>query len=121
MNSLLHSLNVLASQGPTVSSTDFCFAEPMWLWGLCVLPLLLLLRRRRGSAAAIQHPGIRFLADKLPAPTALAGAFGPLTLTLTAACILFDSGYNNCIQKTRKNVVHLAIFIKATIIRGRIF
>lgn len=89
MNPLIHSLNVLASQGTTISRTDFCFAEPMWLWGLCVLPLLLLLRRRRGSAAAIQHPGIRFLADKLPTPTALAGAFGPLMLTLTAACILF--------------------------------
>lgn len=89
MTHLCHSFQILADQSTQVSSSEFCLASPTWLWGLCIIPCLILLRRRRGSAAAIQHPCIRFIGNKLPTPSALAGVFGPLTLTLALACILF--------------------------------
>lgn len=79
----------LATQELPSASRDFLFAEPAWLWVLVLVPLLLLLRRRRGTAAAIQHPGIRMLADVLPKPSVLAGMVGPLCATMATACIIF--------------------------------
>lgn len=88
MTHFCHSFHLLATQNTQVSSAEFSFAAPAWLWVLCALPVLILLRRRRGSAAAIQHPCIRFIGNKLPTPSVLAGVFGPLMLTLALACML---------------------------------
>ncbi|MBE6420020.1 MAG: VWA domain-containing protein [Akkermansiaceae bacterium] len=67
---------------------EFLFAQPAWLWALVLLPALLLLRRRHGTATAIRHPGIRFIADQLPTPSAMAGFIGPLTSALAMAFII---------------------------------
>ncbi len=79
----------LATQNLPDSSKDFIFAEPAWLWALVLIPALLLLRRRKGTAAAIQHPGVRFMANLLPTPSALAGLLGPVAAVLSTACIIF--------------------------------
>lgn len=69
-------------------SREFLFASPHWLWLLILLPLLLILRRRSGTAAAIQHPGIRFIADRLPHPASIAGSIGPVLAVLATAAII---------------------------------
>ena len=78
----------LATQNLPDSSKDLIFAQPTWLWALVIIPALLLLRRRKGTAAAIQHPGVRFMANLLPTPSSLAGLLGPIAATLSAACII---------------------------------
>lgn len=68
--------------------SEFLFGSPHWLWVLLLLPLLLLLRRRTGTVAAVTHPTLRFVADKLPKPATLAGRIGPLLFCLAAAALI---------------------------------
>lgn len=70
------------------STQEFLFARPTWLWALLLIPLLLLLRRRAGAAARIEHPTIRFIAKRLPRPSALAGRLGPICFSLAAAALI---------------------------------
>ncbi len=67
---------------------EFIWASPGWLWLLLLLIPLLALRRRSGSAASVDHPSIRFVAEKLRRPSRLAGRLGPLLATLAAACFI---------------------------------
>ena len=70
------------------TSREFTFAEPLWLWTLIPLLLLLVLRRRQGAVAAIIHPSIRFAAAEMKRPSTLAGRLGPILLTLAAAATI---------------------------------
>ncbi len=79
---------LLATQDWSTPEREFLFAQPGWLWVLLVLPLLLMLRRRRGTGAAVRHPGMRFIADLLPKPAALAGFIGPVVAVMAIACII---------------------------------
>ncbi len=79
-----------AAATSVIENREFLFAQPAWLWALALLPALFLLRRRHGTAEAIRHPGIRFIADQLPAPSALAGFIGPVTTALALACIILS-------------------------------
>lgn len=76
-----------ATAEPT-ASREFLFAEPLWLWGLLPLLLLLLLRRRTGSTAHVVHPTIHFAGKYLQKPARLAGQLGPVLLALSSACTL---------------------------------
>ncbi|MBR7109007.1 MAG: VWA domain-containing protein [Akkermansia sp.] len=82
------SIVTLAAAETERFSRDFMFAEPAWLWALVLIPLLVLLRRRMGTAAAIQHPGLRVIAEHLPKPATLAGFIGPVTTLSAVACII---------------------------------
>ncbi len=70
------------------TAREFTWAASGWLWLLLLLIPLLLLRRRLGGAASIDHPSIRFIADKLHRPSRLVGRLGPLLATLAAACFI---------------------------------
>lgn len=82
--------STMAAANTILDNREFIFAQPAWLWALLLLPALLLLRQRRGTAAAIRHPGIRFIAEQLPTPSALAGFIGPIAATATLACIILS-------------------------------
>lgn len=86
----LLSNSTTAAADTVLENREFIFAQPAWLWALVLLPALLLLRQRRGTAAAIRHPGIRFIADQLPTPSALAGFIGPIAMTVALACIILS-------------------------------
>lgn len=78
--------NVTAGEEAT---REFVLAQPEWLWALLLLLPLLLLLRRRGAVAAVQHPGIRFVADKVKKPSLLAGRLGPLLMMLSTVALVF--------------------------------
>lgn len=81
---------LLAATAPQAEEArEFVLAEPLWLWALLPVLALLLLRRRRGTVAAVTHPTLRFVADKLTRPSTLAGRIGPLLFTLAAAALVF--------------------------------
>lgn len=84
---MMHFLPILANAAPE-ATREFTFAEPMWLWGLIPLLLLLILRRRKGAVAAVIHPAIRFAVDRVKQPSTLAGRIGPVLMTLSAAALL---------------------------------
>lgn len=85
---MMHVLPILANAAPE-STREFTFAEPLWLWGLIPLLLLLILRRRKGAVAAVIHPAIRFASDRVKKPSTLAGRIGPVLMTLAAAALIF--------------------------------
>lgn len=72
----------------TEPAREFIFASPHWLWLLLLLLPLVLLRRRRGTAAAVQHPGVRIIAELLPRPSSIAGSVGPLLAVLASAAVI---------------------------------
>ncbi len=78
----------LASTEQVSTIRDFQFATPAWLWALVLIPGLLLLRRRRGTAAAVQHPGMKLIAEHLPTPSVLAGLIGPVAAVLATVCVI---------------------------------
>lgn len=86
MHHLTTGLTAIAQHAP--ATREFMFASPHWLWLLLLLLPLLLLRRRRGTAAAVQHPGVRIIAELLPRPATIAGSVGPLLAVLAAAAII---------------------------------
>lgn len=81
---------ILAATESVGTVRDFQFATPAWLWVLIPLAGLLFLRRRRGTATAVQHPGIKLIAEHLPTPSVLAGFVGPIAATLAAACVIIS-------------------------------
>ena len=72
----------------TTTAREFNWAAPAWLWALLLIPFLLLLRRKTGTAASVVHPTLRFVADHLKRPHALAGRLGPICLALAAAALI---------------------------------
>ncbi len=78
---------LLATAAPE-ATREFIFAAPQWLWALLPLLLLLLLRRRKGAVAAVMHPAIRFIGERVKRPSTLAGWLGPFLMTLAAAALI---------------------------------
>ncbi len=76
---------------PAMEATrEFTFAQPLWLWALPLVLLVLLLRRRRGTTANLVHPTIRFVANRLRRPSTLAGRVGPILMALAMAALIIS-------------------------------
>ena len=85
---MMPSLSMPVCAAAVHASRELAWGAPLWLWALLLALPLLMLRRRAGASTGISHPTLRFLAEHLQRPRALAGRMGPICMGLAAAALI---------------------------------